>query len=80
MANVKDMALQLSAESKADAAAIDAILEKATADVQVILAKYNDVPPDVSLPNLSPARNVLASISMHFPPVAPVPPLPLPRT
>ena len=78
MPNVKDIALQLSAEAKADAAEIKAILEKAVADIQVILAKYNDVPTDVSLPALSPARNALASISMHFPPVAPTPTLTLP--
>jgi hypothetical protein len=78
MPNVKDISLQLSAQAKADAAAIEDVLEKAVADIQVILAKYNDVPTDVSLPALSPARNALANISMHFPPVAPVPTLPLP--
>lgn len=80
MPNVKDIALQLSAQAKADAAAIEDVLEKAVADIQVILAKYNDVPTDVSLPALSPARNALASISMHFPPVAPAPTLAVPPT
>ncbi len=78
MPNVKDIALQLSAQAKADAAAIEDVLEKAVADIQVILAKYNDVPTDVSLPALSPARNALANISMFFPTVTPTPTLPLP--
>jgi hypothetical protein len=76
MTNVKEIALQLSAQAKADAAAIEDVLIKAVADINAILAKYKDVPTDVSLPALSPARNALATISMNFPAQGTAPPFP----
>lgn len=76
MPNVKELAVQLSGQAKADAAAIKTLLEKAVDDIQAILAKYNDVPTDVSLPALSPARNALANISMFFPDEGTAPPRP----
>ena len=78
MPNVKEIATQLSDEAKTDAATIEAIIKTAAEEIQAVLQKYKDVPADVSLPALSPARNALANISMFFPPAAPLPTLPLP--
>lgn len=67
MPTIKDSALQLSAETKADAEAIEVIAKKAVADIEAILNKYKDVPADVSLPALSQGRAVVTTINMHFP-------------
>ncbi len=78
MPNVTEIATQLSDEAKTDAATIEAIIKTAAEEIQAVLDKYKDVPADVSLPALSPARNALANITMQFPPTVAAKTLPLP--
>lgn len=59
------LAFELSEAAKQDAAAIDSILNTAADAVDAILAKYADVPKDVSLPALTNGRHMLTSLRTH---------------
>ncbi len=59
------LATELSATARDDAAAIDLIFANAATEVAAILAKYSEVPNDVSLSVLFNGRNALASLRTH---------------
>lgn len=67
MTQIIDSANILTAASKADADAIQAIVEAAAKEIEAILLKYANVPTDISLPLLTHGRNAVASMKMHYP-------------